>query len=213
MYELIIFDCDGTLVDSEIIVAEIIPKVWSRYGVHYSRTEFIEKFVGKGHRSKEVLELRKRLPADINEIIGLELLKAFKDNLQLVSGMRSLLQKIKAPICVASNSSLEHIQACLKITKIDGFFEKRLYSAYQIEHPKPAPDLFLAAAKSFNISPSKCLVIEDSISGVQAAKAAKMQVAAFTAAEHFTPALLMKLKAQMPNFLCRNTQELEEIIL
>ena len=213
MYDLIIFDCDGTLIDSEIIAAKVIPRIWSSYGVQINTDEFIENFVGIGHNSPKVLAVKKKLPLNIDKIIAHELEREFKKSLKAVVGMESLLRKIKQQKCIASNSSKKYIVNAVEMTGLAKYFSDKIFSAQQVENAKPAPDLFHFIANSLQVDAKRCLVLEDSPAGILGAKNAGMQVAAFTGASHFNKNLYQRLKLQNPNYLCSNTLELEQLII
>lgn len=184
---LVIFDCDGVLVDSEDLVNEIEVVLLRRWGWTVSRMEIRERF--KGRPFTEVAgiirtELGDRLPDNWMYEWAMEIARGFHAELRAVSGIEEVLQALvarKVPICVASQSSLSRVQLSLAICKLDSYFEGRLYSAFMVERAKPAPDLFLYAARTLRTAPDVCVVIEDSASGVTAAVAAGMRAFGYAA--------------------------------
>jgi len=212
MNKLIIFDCDGTLVDSEVIACEVLPTYWKTHGVHFSEEEFKEKIIGTGSNAPIILEIFSKMPPHAKEEGDQLLMKAIKENLTAVNGIKELLSGLKYNVCVASNSSIAHVESALKTTKLDSFFGDNYFSADQVKNPKPAPDLFLYAADQLNFSPKNSIVIEDSVSGIKAAQSAKIPVVAFTGAKHFTQNLKNRLEKTNPDWFCSTTKELENLL-
>ncbi len=213
MKKLIIFDCDGTLVDSEVIATKVYIKYWGSHGVHFTENEFKEKFIGVGANSPIIKETFSKMPVNAKEEGDKILHKELQKNLTAVEGMTKLVSALKQDICVASNSSLNYVKAALNKTKLDRYFGEHVYSAEQVKNPKPAPDLFLHASSEFGYEPQDCLVIEDSPSGVKAAQNANMQVISFSGAAHFIPSLEENLKNLGANWHCSNINELGELLL
>ncbi len=179
---LVIFDCDGVLVDSEIISVEVDRRVLADLGWVMSREEIIDRFVGRSHAHfLEVVEehLGRKLPDAwenaYQHLYRLELAQ----NLKLIDGIAEALKAIDHPMCVASNGSHSKMEFTLKLAGLWSRFEGRIFSAADVAHGKPAPDLFLHAASVLGFDSSKCVVVEDSWAGVQAAIAARMKVIAY----------------------------------
>ena len=175
----IIFDCDGTLVDSEDVTNRIIAEMAGELGITMSGAEATSIFGGK--TIDEVLYKMRELSGNEVPDGWLErLIKnvslAWKKELVPVEGAQDLLKTLSIPICVASNGEPLHVRESLELTGLIDFFEDRIYTASDIGIPKPAPDLFLYAAKKMGFEPSECVVVEDSITGVMAAVRAKMKV-------------------------------------
>jgi HAD superfamily hydrolase (TIGR01509 family) len=175
----IIFDCDGVLVDSEklqncVLVEEIKP-----YGVEMTVEEALRRFKG-GKMANCIAEVQKLaprpLPEDFVPYFREQVAKTFEKWLRPVKGIAESLEKIVGPKCVASSSPLEKIRHVLTITGTIHHFNENLFSAYTIESWKPDPDLFLHSAREMGFRPDQCIVIEDSILGVQASISAKMPV-------------------------------------
>ncbi len=186
-FELIIFDCDGVLIDSEVIANRVDVEYLATLGIHFSFADYMEISLGKT-LSDTMLEIEKRfnkkLPADYPEKV-LEYKKAaFSKELRAIDGITTLLENLNLPKAVASGSSPERLEHSLKVTDLWSYFEPHIYSATMVKHGKPAPDLFLFTAEKFRANPGKTLVIEDSNSGVQAAIAAGMKVIGFTGGSH-----------------------------
>ena len=179
MTELVIFDCDGVLVDSEPISIRIDVEMFAEVGMTVSEQEVIERFVG---RSPELLvqaveeQLGHPPPDGWEEHGERRLRRAFEAELEPVDGIREALELISLPMCVASSSPPERLRFKLELTGLYERFAGRIFSATEVANGKPAPDLFLHAARQMGVDPAGCVVVEDSRYGVQAARAAGMEV-------------------------------------
>ncbi|WP_326721479.1 HAD family hydrolase [Streptomyces sp. NBC_00243] len=191
-YELIIFDNDGVLVDSEPISNVLLAAYLTELGHPTSYEESLRDYMGAAmHRVHDLVEERtgQRLPADFDEVFHARVFAAFERELEPVPGAVQVLEKLAAdgvPYCVASSGSHERIRVGHRKTGLDRWFDEgRVFSSQDVGRGKPAPDLFLYAAERMGVAPEKCVVVEDSPLGVQAAVAAGMDVYGFTA---MTPA-------------------------
>lgn len=183
MTRLVIFDCDGTLIDSEGIANHIMATTLGGYGVTMTREEVHKRFVGMNIANiKQLVKTENGidLPPSFDAIVLQSTLDSFEKSLQPVPGITEVLGRIQLPKAVASNSRRERLEASLKITHLDGFFsEKAIYSADDVERGKPEPDLFWHIAEQHGVKPSECVVIEDSVPGVEAGRRAGMVVFGF----------------------------------
>ena len=193
--ELVIFDCDGVLIDSEPIANRVLAEQLDAAGLRLSVDQVMSRFVGKTRAGCLELAaelLGRRLPETFGDAWDKALFAALAREVRAVEGVAELLRELDFPYCVASNSTPERMQVSLTAAGLLPFFEGRMYSAAAVARPKPAPDLFLHAARSMNAPPSGCVVIEDTPTGVQAARAAGMTVLGYAAG---VPALARKLEA------------------
>ena len=181
-YDLVIFDCDGVLVESERIVnrleAQLITEIGLPMDEARARALFKSKTVGETAQLIEEL-LGGPLPPAWLYDWGFEVAALFVRELKAVPGVVDVvhaLARASVPLCVASQSPPPRIALALQLTGLAGYFTGRMYSAAMVKHPKPAPDLFLHAAAQMRVDPARCVVIEDSASGVIAARAAGMDV-------------------------------------
>ena len=186
--KVIIFDCDGVIVDSETIALDRTRAVLRRYGLDLSAEQAREHFLGVSAQAIQRMaerELGAKLPANfLDELTG-EIIGAFESELKGVEGVREALAELGGgAVCIASSSSLERTRASLRIVGYTRLFEPNLFSAAEVAHGKPAPDLFLHAAKRMGAKPAECLVIEDSEPGVTAAVRAEMTVFGFLGGGH-----------------------------
>lgn len=180
----IIFDNDGVLVDSEPHAHPVLVKVLRECGFVLTTEESTETFLGTsiGYVREAVEQVTRRpLPADFEDRYHRALFRRFSLGLEPVAGVQELIRHLRVPYCVASSGSTERIRYSLQITGLLGHFQGRMYSADDVGHPKPAPDLFLQAAAAQGIEPARCLVVEDSPLGIEAAAAAGMQSVGFAA--------------------------------
>lgn len=178
-FALVIFDCDGVLVDSEPILNRIFAETLTEAGFSITSEEVTRRFMGKSLATcLEIIEATygRPLPPNFAERCKAREIAAFQQELQPTVGIASALEQIPLPRCVASNSSHRHIQQVLKLTGLLHQFQGRLYSADEVDRPKPFPDVYLYAAEQMGTHPQHCVVIEDSVTGVQAAFAAGMTV-------------------------------------
>ncbi|HEY0569951.1 MAG TPA: HAD family hydrolase [Enterovirga sp.] len=189
MFDLVIFDCDGVLVDSERIAVRIDVIMLERLGWPLTEAEVIERFVG---RSEEYMvgeieaALGRPLTADWEDEFLPLYRDAFYAELAPVDGVVDALDRIATPTCVGSSSSHERLRRTLGLTGLHERFAGRIFSAEDVANGKPAPDLFLHAAATLGADPARCAVVEDSVFGLEAARAAGMT--AFGYAGSVTPA-------------------------
>ncbi len=177
----ILFDCDGTLVDSETLSAEVFALMFGELGWQVTAAEVLAAF--RGRRMAACLaEMETRfggsLPPGFEGQFRAESAAAFRTRLREIPGAAELLGAITQPICVASNAPRAKIELALGKTGLDRFFGERIFSAYEVGSWKPDPGLFLHAAAAMGAAPGRCLVVEDSAPGVAAARAAGMPVVA-----------------------------------
>ncbi|MEV0227461.1 HAD family hydrolase [Streptomyces sp. NPDC050704] len=191
-YELVIFDNDGVLVDSEPISNTLLAAYLTELGYPTSYEDSLRDYMGAAmHRVHDLVEERtgRRLPTDFDDVFHGRVFAAFERELEPVAGAVEVLEKLAAdgvPYCVASSGSHERIRVGHRRTGLDRWFDdERIFSSQDVGRGKPAPDLFLYAAERMGVTPEKCLVVEDSPLGVRAAAAAGMDVYGFTA---MTPA-------------------------
>jgi HAD superfamily hydrolase (TIGR01509 family) len=185
--DLIIFDCDGVLVDSEIVSFEAEAEVFGEIGITLKAEELLGRFLGMSSASMFAIIEREhgiKLPADFAERAARRTLEAFDQRLKPIPGIAELLADLPDRKCVASSSEPPRIRHSLSLAGILQHFEPHIFSATQVKRGKPAPDLFLLAAESMGATPARCLVIEDSVAGVTAARAAGMAVIGFTGGSH-----------------------------
>ena len=183
--ELVIFDCDGVLVDSEPLANEELRLALGHQGLEMSMKQVIESFVGLS--MKQVLDIAEDrlghyLPDNFLDQLQVKTFAAFEKKLEPVEGIRDILtqlQNMPQKICVASSGSFEKMDMTLGLTGLKGFFQDNIFSASQVPRGKPYPDLFLYAAEMMEAAPARCLVVEDSLPGVQAAAAAGMAALAY----------------------------------
>jgi HAD superfamily hydrolase (TIGR01509 family) len=185
--DLVIFDCDGVLVDSEIVSFEAEAEALAEVGIRVPVDALVERFVGLSSASAfAILEKEHgiRLPPDFAVRCRQRVLDAFDTRLRPIAGVESLLEGLAHRRCVASSSEPERIRHSLTLAGIFRYFDPHIFSATQVAHGKPAPDLFLFAAAQMGAAPERCLVIEDSVPGVTGARAAGMAVLGFTGGGH-----------------------------
>ncbi|MFJ4484944.1 HAD family hydrolase [Streptomyces longwoodensis] len=191
-YDLVIFDNDGVLVDSEPLSNRHLAAYLTELGHPTTYEDSIRDYMGSAmHRIHDLVLERtgQRLPADFDDVFHTRVFAAFERELKPVTGVVEVLERLRAegvPYCVASSGSHERIRVGHRVTGLDRWFDEgRIFSSQDVGRGKPAPDLFLHAAREMGVAPERCIVVEDSPLGVQAAVAAGMDVVGFTA---MTPA-------------------------
>jgi HAD superfamily hydrolase (TIGR01509 family) len=184
---LIIFDCDGVLVDSEVLSCRCLCEALAGCGIEVGLEETLDLFLGRSLDA--VLEhyqgLGRSIPRQFPAELRAKVQETFRAALCPIDGVGSVLEGLKIPHCVASSSALDRVSLSLSLTGLAGHFGDRLYTAQMVDRGKPAPDLFLYAAERMQADPARTLVIEDSVSGVRAAKAAGMTVWGFVGGSHY----------------------------
>ena len=179
MIELVIFDCDGTLVDSELLCNQALECKLAELGVVIAAQDLVDRF--RGVKFNDILATIEdqhsiTLPKHF-EVNYREKVKAlFAESLKANEGVKELLENVQLPICVASSAPRAKIDQALSITGLKTFFNNNIFSCYDIEVWKPQPDIFLHTARKMGYKPKNCLVVEDSPVGIQAAQTAGMNV-------------------------------------
>jgi HAD superfamily hydrolase (TIGR01509 family) len=199
--QLVIFDCDGVLVDSERMTHEVLVAALSDLGINLEVDEAMRLFMGStlaGVIAKVETLLGAPLPERFIGAWRARLYDEFRERPVLaVAGVEALLSSLSLPCCVVSNGPFEKMRTTLGVTGLLNRFDGKLYSPDMGLRGKPHPDLLLAAARDFKIEPGQVLVVEDSPSGVRAAKAAGMRVCGFAAASHTDAAALAAAGAEV----------------
>jgi len=179
---VVIFDCNGVLVDSEPIANAVLADAFERAGVPVTAESVTRRFHGR--RTADILaaveaETNQRLPEDFGATVAGAMLRRLRSELRAVPHAAHALTWIRGPKAVASSSSIDRIRLSLEVTGLLRFFEPRLFSANYVANGKPAPDLFRFAAERLQADPADCIVVEDSAPGVAAAAAAGMRPIGF----------------------------------
>jgi HAD superfamily hydrolase (TIGR01509 family) len=189
---LVIFDCDGVLVDSEPIAMRVLLETLAAEGLDLDPATGFERFLGRSLASiREIIatDFGLRLTDAALETMRQNLYAAFRAELVPTRGIVAALDAMDVPFCVASSSQPERIRLSLDVTGLLPRFGTHIYSATMVARGKPAPDLFLHAARCMGFAPEACTVVEDSPAGIQAARAADMRVVAFLGGSHATGAV------------------------
>ena len=184
---MVIFDCNGVLVDSEPIVCAVLANAFQSIGVPLTAREIARQFHGR--RTSDIFTVvekatKQPLPTGFAASVSAELLRRLRSELRAVPHAAHALSWLRGPKAVASSSALDRIRSSLEITNLLRFFGVRLFSASDVARGKPAPDLYLLAAKSMSVDPHDCIVVEDSAAGVAAAAAAQMTPIGFLGGSH-----------------------------
>jgi HAD superfamily hydrolase (TIGR01509 family) len=185
--DLVIFDCDGVLIDSEVLSCGCLSEVLARHGINLGVDEALELFVGRSVAAvrKHCGALGRVLPDEFSTELKMRVRDAFSASLLPIEGVGAVLSRLESPFCVASSSDLDRVAFSLGLTGLSGYFGERLFTSQMVKRGKPAPDLFLHAAAAMRAEPQRTLVIEDSVSGVKAGKAAGMTVWGFVGGGHY----------------------------
>jgi HAD superfamily hydrolase (TIGR01509 family) len=214
-FDLIIFDCDGVLVDSEVISCRAHADVLTRNGYSISHEQVFDRFLGRSTRQATLeieAELGRSLPEDFDAQLKSELFKSFAATLRAVPHIEQALAAISQPVCVASSGSHERMRASLGRAGLYDRFMPNIFSASQVKRGKPAPDLFLFAAARMGVPPARCLVIEDSVPGIVGAGAAGMTVFGFYGGSHCRLGYAETLRAAGAAATFDDMRELAEMI-
>jgi HAD superfamily hydrolase (TIGR01509 family) len=214
--ELVIFDCDGVLVDSEPISIAVLVEALAAAGVTMSEEEAHVRFLGRSLKSmSEILHDDYGLAIDAAFLDAMRkvLYERFRAELQAVEGVAETVDALGIAHCVASSSQPERIRLSLTVTGLLSRFEPNIFSASMVARGKPAPDLFLHASAAMGVAPDYCVVVEDSPAGIAAGKAAGMRVVAFTGGSHAkTPGHRETLLRLEPDALFDDMRELLQFV-
>ena len=189
--DLVIFDCDGVLVDSEVISCRAHAETLTRHGYPITAEEVLHRFLGVSEReARETIEaeLGRKLPDDFEAQMKQDILQRYSSELGAIPNIREVIASLRVPKCVASSGTPEKIRHGLECAGLYDLLSPHIFSATQVTRGKPAPDLFLFAAEQMGAAPERCIVIEDSVPGVTGARAAGMTVLGFHGASHCTAA-------------------------
>jgi HAD superfamily hydrolase (TIGR01509 family) len=185
--ELVILDCDGVIIDSEIISARMLVEELAVLGVRIDLTYVARNFLGRSYPT--VMGIIRRefgldLPDDFEAHYRDRLLEAFRSQLKIMPGVSDVVDGLAVPVCVATSSSPRRVEMSLRHVGLWDRLGAHTFTASMVERGKPAPDLFLLAARTMGVAPQACLVIEDSLTGIRAGLAAQMQVWRFMGGSH-----------------------------
>lgn len=213
---LVIFDCDGVLVDSEPIALRMLVEMLAEAGVPLDAAAVSDRFLGRSLASTRALlteEFGLTLTDAALEDMRLKLYAAFGAELAPIPGVAETLPRLAMPFCVASSSQTERIRLSLDLTGLLPAFEGAIFSASEVANGKPAPDLFLHAAARMGVDPAACLVVEDSPAGVAAGRAAGMRVVGFLGGGHAgAPSHRAALALLAPDAMIDDMRDLPELL-
>ena len=202
MIDLVIFDCDGVLIDSEIISARMLVDALAGFGVTIDLDYVARHFLGRSYPTvmQQIrAEFGLDLPPDFEDQYRARLMAAFATGLTIMPHVRSVLEQIDMPFCIATSSSPMRAAASLGLVGLSHLAGQKLFTATMVERGKPAPDLFLLCAEKHGADPAACVVIEDSLNGIRAGKAAGMQVWRFTGGSHLPKPLADEPEGAKPD--------------
>jgi HAD superfamily hydrolase (TIGR01509 family) len=196
--DLVIFDCDGVLVDSEVISCRAHAAILTRHGYPITADQVLDRFLGVSDRVARMIveaELGRSLPVDFEAQVKQAALQRYGDDLPMIPNVGAAIGAIELPKCVASSGTPEKIRHGLICAGLYDLLAPNIFSATQVERGKPAPDLFLFAAEQMRIAPERCIVVEDSLPGIAGARAAGMTVLGFHGGSHCPPGYGETLRA------------------
>ena len=212
---LLIFDCDGVLVDSEVLAHDTLLELMAALGRPMAIDEALREFAGMDLR--DTLATAERLlgrpvPEQTGRLFGQRLLERFRRDLKPIAGVRDAILALPYRRCVASSSSPDRLRLSLEVTGLAPLFGDHVFSAADVARGKPAPDLYLHAAGAMGEAPSSCVVVEDTVRGVAAGHAAGMTVIGFAGAAHATPGLVDDLTRAGAQIVIAAMRELPAVV-
>ena len=214
-FSLVIFDCDGVLVDSEILSAEVEAEALSHLGVPVTSQDVMNSFLGLTQAELERKFEREygiRLPPDHAQTTSQMLRKAYLTRLDPVPGVRKVIEELAVPFCVASNSPPSKLGLGLSVTNLFELVYPNIFCSKLVARGKPAPDLFLYAAKTMGADPARAVVVEDSVVGIKAAKAAGMLAIGFVGGLHHMPPSDQALIAAGADHIAQTMEDVQALI-
>lgn len=186
--KLVIFDCDGVLIDSELLSADTMIAELGKIGISIDYQFFFKELVGKSFKQGlDILEAKfgRRPDHDFPENFRVELRSRFENSLKPIPNIADVIDSLKIPCCVATSSAPDRALHSLTVAGLADKFKGHIYTSTMVKNGKPAPDLFLYAAEMMGVAPDHCIVIEDSFYGLQGARAASMQAWHFSGGIHY----------------------------
>lgn len=218
MVQAVIFDCDGVLVDSEILAHEVETEVLNEIGLHYDRHEFTARFMGMSDaaffaalEADGQARLGRSIIDEIRGSMNARMRRAVEERLTEIPGALRAVAALRHTKAVASSSTADRLAVKLRKTGLWDHFAPHIFSAENVTHAKPAPDLFLHAAGALAVPPAYCLVIEDSINGVIAGRAAGMRVWGFGGGGHMSERLTARLTEAGAERIVASWSEAEDL--
>lgn len=211
----VLFDNDGTIVDSEIIGARIMLNLLAKHGLHLEERAYNMRFPGLLTRDIVAAlqhEEGFKAPADFIQQVHDEHKAGFNRSLRAIRGMPTLLRNLKVPKSMVSNGSIQHVEKCLRKVRLRGTIDGLIFSAEQVDKPKPYPDVYLFALEKLGLLPRETLVVEDSVTGILAAKSAGIQVVGFLGAAHIQDGHGQKLWEAGADFVVPDAIGLTEVL-
>jgi HAD superfamily hydrolase (TIGR01509 family) len=214
-FSLVIFDCDGVLVDSEILSAQVEAEALTNLGASVTAADVMQRFLGL---TQEALEKRfeqdfgLKLPADHGQTTSQMLRTAYLTRLDPIPGVRAVLESLTIPFCVASNSPPSKLGLGLSVTNLFELVYPNIFCSALVARGKPAPDLFLYAAKTMGVAPLDTVVVEDSVVGIKAAKAAGMTAIGFVGGLHHMPPSEEALVAAGADHIAETMEEVKALL-
>lgn len=185
--ELVIFDCDGVLVDSEVLSCQCLVDIFRRHGVDIALGEVFDRFLGRSaavHEAYFAEASGRPVPPGFRDEYRAHLMETFRTRLRPMPQVETVLRQLDRPYCVASSSGVERVRNTLAVTGLARYFDGRVFDGTMVKRGKPAPDLFLLAAEKMAAAPERTLVVEDTVAGIEAGKAAGMTVWGFAGGSH-----------------------------
>lgn len=216
MKSLIVFDCDGVLVETELLANQCEVDALKTLGYSFTLEEYVDIALGKQNQLVEAIlkeQFNIELPVNFWNDLGIKQRMIFDSELTAVEGVIGAVSSLSLPTCVASSSSLARLHHTLGITGLLSYFEGRIYSTESVARGKPFPDIFLHVAKCMNVAPSDCIVIEDSLAGIEGALTAGMTVLAFGGGKHMTARMRQKLKKSGAHLFFDQMHDLNRLLM
>lgn len=215
-FDLVIFDCDGVLVDSELISCRAHAQTLTRHGYAITEQQVLERFLGVSDREARLAieaETGRPLPDDFEAQVKAATLRFYAGDLRAIANVGEAIAAIDLAKCVASSGTPEKIRHGLTCAGLYDVLAPHIFSATQVKRGKPAPDLFLFAAEQMRASPARCVVIEDSVPGITGALAAGMSVLGFHGGSHCRPGHADKLRAAGAVVIFDDMRQLPGLVL
>jgi len=220
MMDAVIFDCDGVLIDSEIIIQRVSLAYLTDLGLRYDPEDFAARFLGvtwadffAGLDADHHDQFGRPLPADFGATLNGRARAEIDTHLNAMHGIHDVVADLRLPKAVASGSSPETLERCLRKVALFDHFAPHIYSAQIMPRGKPAPDVYLHAARQIDVAPTRCVAVEDSVNGTASAVAAGMRVIGFTGGGHCPPTQAARLRAAGAVDVAATMDELYALLL